>query len=56
MQAAGEPEGLRVLIGALGAKGPLSAVNYPAGKPVAAALRAAGADVVRRQLEMSLRL
>jgi ribosomal protein S18 acetylase RimI-like enzyme len=40
------------LVGALRARGAIVALNYPAGGPVAAALRDAGATTVVRQLEM----
>jgi ribosomal protein S18 acetylase RimI-like enzyme len=56
IQAAGDPDGLRTLLAALRRRGTVSAVNYPADGSVAQALRSAGADVVLRQLEMSLLL
>jgi hypothetical protein len=40
------------LVAALRARGPILALNYPAGAPVTAALHAAGASEVLRQLEM----
>lgn len=52
LQAAGGERGLHDVVAALRAKGVVSAVNYPAGGPVAQVLRAAGADVVLRQYEM----
>ena len=45
VQAAGGEHGLGTIVAALRARGPVSAVNYPAGGEVARALRAAGADV-----------
>jgi GNAT superfamily N-acetyltransferase len=56
VQAAGSALGLRAILSALGAKGTVSAVNYPPGGAVASALRAAGADVTLRQYEMVKRL
>jgi GNAT superfamily N-acetyltransferase len=56
MQAAGGDHGLRALVAALRAKGAVSAVNYPAGGPVAVVLREASAEVVLRQHEMVLAL
>jgi GNAT superfamily N-acetyltransferase len=56
LQAAGDPDGLRTLIASLRSRGTLSAVNYPAGGPVVATLREAGADIALRQLEMTLAL
>jgi ribosomal protein S18 acetylase RimI-like enzyme len=56
LQAAGEPDALPALIAALRAKGPVSAVNYPAGGSVAVALADAGAELVLRQYEMRLAL
>jgi hypothetical protein len=56
LQAGGEPHGLRALVAALRAKGAVSAVNYPAGGPVAVVLREAGAEAVLRQYEMTLAL
>jgi hypothetical protein len=44
------------VISTLRAKETVSAVNYPAGGEVAAALRAAGAKVTLRQYEMLKRL
>jgi len=52
LQAAGDAADLRHLVGALRAKGAIFGLNYPAGGPVAAALREAGAAVPIRQLEM----
>jgi ribosomal protein S18 acetylase RimI-like enzyme len=56
LQAAGGSEGLGALVAALRAKGAVSAVNYPAGGPVAVVLREAGAEVVLRQYEMTVAL
>jgi ribosomal protein S18 acetylase RimI-like enzyme len=56
LQAAGDRDGLRTLISALRTRGTLSAVNYPSGGEVAAALREAGAEVTLGQLEMTLEL
>ncbi len=52
VQAAGGEGGMRALVGALRARGAVSAVNYETGDPVAAALREAGAAVTLRQYEM----
>ena len=52
LQAAGDPEGLRLLVGALRTRGTVVALNYPAGGPVAEVLRQAGAEVTARQYEM----
>jgi len=56
LQVAGGERGLHDVVAALRAKGVVSAVNYPAGGPVANVLSAAGADVVLRQLEMVIAL
>jgi len=56
VQAAGDEAGLDDVLGALRAKGTVSAVNYPAGGAVARALHRAGATVVLRQHEMVRRL
>jgi GNAT superfamily N-acetyltransferase len=50
LQAGGE--GVGDLITALRARGPILALNYPAGGPVATALHDAGATLVLRQHEM----
>jgi hypothetical protein len=50
LQAGGE--GVGDLITALRARGPIIALNYPAGSPVATALHDAGATLVLRQHEM----
>jgi GNAT superfamily N-acetyltransferase len=50
LQAGGE--GIGDLITALRARGPILALNYPAGGPVATALHDAGATLVLRQHEM----
>jgi len=52
LQAAGDAAGIGVLAAALRSRGTVSAVNFPAGEPVAAALRDAGAEVRLRQYEM----
>src|SRR5690242_4779559 len=52
LQAAGDAAGLRALAAALRSQGTVSALNFPAGEPVAAALRDAGATVRLRQYEM----
>ena len=52
LQAAGDAAGLRALAAALRARGTVSALNFPAGEPVAKALREAGATVRLRQYEM----
>jgi hypothetical protein len=54
LQAAGDASGLVALLSALRRRGTVLASNYPAGGAISAALHAAGADVVVRQLEMSL--
>ncbi|HEY7604999.1 MAG TPA: GNAT family N-acetyltransferase [Gaiellaceae bacterium] len=56
IQAAGDRAGLLQILSVLRAKGTVSAVNYPAGDTVSAALRDAGADVTLRQYEMLIRL
>ena len=56
VQAAGDERGLAAILLTLRAKGTVSAVNYPAGGAVAAALHAAGAEVSLRQYEMVKRL
>jgi ribosomal protein S18 acetylase RimI-like enzyme len=56
IQAAGDPGDLGVLVRALRRLGAVSAVNYPADGPVAAALRDAGAEVTLRQKEMTVAL
>lgn len=52
LQAAGDERGLGAILSALRALGTVSAVNYPSDGAVAAALRAAGAEVPLRQYEM----
>ena len=52
LQAAGESAALPALIAALRSRGNVSALNFPAGEPVATALREAGATVRLRQHEM----
>jgi GNAT superfamily N-acetyltransferase len=47
---------LDALVAAIRARGPVLALNYPAGSPAAKALHDAGATVVLRQFEMSLAL
>lgn len=56
LQMAGGEAALRELIMTLRGKGAVSAGNFPSGGTVATALRAAGAQVVVRQLEMRLAL
>ena len=56
VQAAGDEDGLREIVSELRARGPVSAVNYPAGGVVSTVLQAAGADVALRQHEMVLPL
>ena len=56
VQAAGGEAGLLEILASLRSRGTVSAVNYPSGGPVAAALHAAGASVVLRQYEMVARL
>jgi GNAT superfamily N-acetyltransferase len=56
LQAAGDTVGLRELTAALRRRGTVSALNFPAGEPVAKALRDAGAEVRLRQYEMVLTL
>jgi len=52
LQAAGDAAGLGALAAALRSRGTVSALNFPAGEPVATALREAGAEVRLRQYEM----
>jgi hypothetical protein len=52
LQAAGEAAGLEALAAALRSQGTVTALNFPAGEPVATALRKAGATVRLRQYEM----
>ena len=52
LQAAGHAAGLEALAAALRSRGNVSALNFPAGEPVATALREAGAMVRLRQYEM----
>ena len=47
---------LDTLVATLRARGPIVALNYPAGSPAATAMHDAGATVVVRQFEMSLAL
>jgi len=56
LQAAGDAAGIGVLAAALRSRGTVSALNFPAGQPVATALREAGAIVRLRQHEMVLPL
>jgi ribosomal protein S18 acetylase RimI-like enzyme len=56
LQAAGDSAGLEALAAALRSKGHVTALNFPAGEPVARALREAGVTVRLRQHEMVLRL
>jgi ribosomal protein S18 acetylase RimI-like enzyme len=56
LQAAGDAVGLGALVAALRARGTVSALNFPAGEPVATTLRDAGAEVRLRQYEMVLPL
>jgi ribosomal protein S18 acetylase RimI-like enzyme len=56
LQAAGSDEGLEAILGALRVRGPVSAVNYPAGGAVSEVLRATAADVTLRQLELVVAL
>jgi len=56
LQAAGDAAGLGALAAALRSRGGVSALNFPAGEPVAAVLREAGAEVRLRQYEMVLPL
>jgi ribosomal protein S18 acetylase RimI-like enzyme len=55
LQAGGDAAGLGAVAAALRSRGTASALNFPAGEPVAMALRAAGAEVRLRQHEMVLR-
>ena len=52
LQTAGDAAGLEALAAALRSRGDVSALNFPAGEPVATALREAGATVRLRQHEM----
>ena len=52
LQAAGDAAALGALAAALRSRGNVSALNFPAGGPVATALREAGATVRLRQYEM----
>ena len=52
LQAAGDAVGLGALVTALRSHGSVSAINFPAGEPVATALREAGAEVRLCQYEM----
>jgi ribosomal protein S18 acetylase RimI-like enzyme len=54
LQAGGE--GLAGVVAALRARGPILALNYPSGGPVAQALNDAGAKLVLRQHEMAIDL
>ena len=56
LQAAGDAAGLGALAAALRSRGTVSALNFPAGEPVATALREAGAEIRLRQYEMVLPL
>lgn len=56
IQAAGDAAGLGALAAALRSQGSVSAINFPAGEPVATALREAGAEVRLCQYEMVLPL
>ena len=56
IQAAGGAGGLRALVATVRANGPVTALNYPSGGPVAAVLAEAGGDVVLRQYEMAVAL
>ena len=56
LQAAGDAAGLGALAAALRSRGTVSALNFPAGQPVARALREAGAEVRLCQYEMVLPL
>ena len=56
LQAAGDAAGLGALAAELRSRGTISALNFPAGGPVATALREAGAEVRLRQYEMVLPL
>jgi hypothetical protein len=56
LQAAGDAAGLAALSAALRSRGAVSALNFPAGEPVATALREAGAEVRLCQYEMVLTL
>src|SRR3954447_3461393 len=52
LQAAGDAAAIGVLAGELRSRGTVSALNFPAGEPVATALRGVGAEVRLRQYEM----
>lgn len=52
LQAAGDDAGLGALVAELRSRGSVSALNFPAGEPVATALREAGATVRLCQYEM----
>jgi ribosomal protein S18 acetylase RimI-like enzyme len=52
LQAAGDAGGLEALASALRSRGNVSALNFPAGEPVATALREAGATLLLGQYEM----
>ena len=56
LQVAGHPAGLGALAAALRFRGSVSALNFPAGGPVAKALREAGAEVRLCQYEMAFQL
>jgi ribosomal protein S18 acetylase RimI-like enzyme len=56
LQAAGDTAGLGALAAALRSRGTVTALNFPGGKPVATALRTAGAEVRLRQYEMVFQL
>lgn len=56
LQAAGDAAGLRALAAGLRSRGSVSALNFPAGEPVAMALREAGAEVRLCQYEMVIPL
>lgn len=56
LQAAGGEGGVAEIVAALRARGPVSAVNFPAGGVVSRALQRAGATVPLQQYEMVLRL
>ena len=56
LQAGGKAAGLAAIVATLRSKGPMYALNYPAGGSVAAALRRAGAAAVAAQLEMTITL
>src|SRR3954453_5807421 len=56
LQAAGDAGGIGVLAAELRSRGTVSALNFPAGEPVATALRSVGAEVRLRQYELVSRL